>query len=65
MYDVLLGLVNMNESINLQTSMSADVFRVRIEGRVAIRMARTTASAAVITLAQIVKKVCLGYVRLT
>ncbi len=55
----------MNESMNLQTSMSADVLRVRMEGRVTIRKARTTAYADLVTLAQTAKGVGLRYVRFT
>ena len=49
----------------LQTSMSADVFRVSMEGRVTIRMARTTARANQVSLANIAKRVGLRYLRLT
>ena len=49
----------------LQTSMSADVFRVSMKDRVAIRMARTTARANQDSLAKIAKRVGLRYLRLT
>ena len=41
--------------------MSADVLRVRIEGRVVIRMARTIACANQVSLAEIAKWVGLSY----
>ena len=52
----------MNESTNLQTSMSAVVLRVRMEGRVTIRKARTTACADLVTLATIATLVGVRYV---
>ena len=55
----------MNTSITLQTSIRADVLRVRTEGTVTIHMARTTAYAALDSLAPIAKTVGLRYVRLT
>ena len=62
MYGVLNGLVNMNKSMNLQTSMSAVVVRVRIEGRVTILKARTTACADKVSVATIATLVGVRYV---
>ena len=64
-YDVLNGLVNINESITVHTPMRADVLRVRTDGFVTIRMARTTAYAALVSLAPIAKTLGLRYVRFT
>ena len=47
--------------IYLQTSMNADILRVRIEGLVVIRMALTTACANQVSLAEIAKWVGLSY----
>ena len=65
MYGILFGLVNMNACMNLQTSLNADFLRVRMEGRVIIRMDRTTAYADLVTLAQIAKRVGLRYTHFT